>query len=87
MLPPSFNGLDGSREVRVVPPRCQLGHASKAVTILTLPEEPAPPVLKNTVHDMSSRRGVLNCDQSLIERKLRSPPLPNSVSYRPPKFF
>eukprot|EP00962_Isochrysis_galbana_P024850 scaffold7641_cov107-Isochrysis_galbana.AAC.1 len=80
MLPPSFNGLDGSKEVRVTIPRCQIGHTSKPVAVLTRPEEPAPPILKSTVHDMSSRRGVLNCDQSLIERKLRQPPLPNSMT-------
>jgi hypothetical protein len=86
MLAPTFKGLDGNREAIVrTPPHSLAGRQGKATTNIAADEADAPPLFANTVHDYSSRRGVLNCDQSLVHRKLRAPPLPNSASYQPPR--
>jgi hypothetical protein len=81
-----YQGLEGSRDAVVTVPKYTLGsHAYKA-SVDTRLDEPPPPLIANTVHDVSSRRGVLLCDQSLVHRKLREPTLPNSASHQPPRF-
>jgi hypothetical protein len=86
MLAPNFRGLDGNREAIVrTPPHSLAGRQGKATVNIASNEADPPPLIAGTVHDYSSRRGVLNCDQTLIHHKLRAPPLPNSASYQPPR--
>jgi hypothetical protein len=86
MLPPVFQGLEGTRLYPVhVPPYSLASRQGKATHNIAADEADAPPLIAGTVHDYSSRRGVLNCDQSLVHRKLRAPPIPSSASYQPPR--
>jgi hypothetical protein len=86
MLAPTFQGLEGTREAIVrTPPHSLAGRQGKATVNTAAHEADAPPLIAGTVHDYSSRRGVLNCDQSLVHRKLRAPPLPNSARHQPPR--
>jgi hypothetical protein len=85
MLAPTFQGLDGRRDAIVhMPPYSLAGRQGKATMHIAADEADPPPLIAGTVHDYSSRRGVLNCNQSLVHRKLRAPPLPNSASFQPP---
>jgi hypothetical protein len=86
MIASTFQGLDGHREAVVrTPPHSLAGRQGKATIHTAADEADPPPLIAGTVHDYSSRRGVLNCDQSLVHHKLRAPPLPNLASYQPPR--
>jgi hypothetical protein len=63
MLALTFQGLDGRREAIVrTPPHSFAGWQGKATIHIAADEADPPPLIADTVHDYSSRRGVLNCD-------------------------
>lgn len=85
---PIYSGLSNT-PLRVHTPPYTVSTASYKTSTTTFAGayEPPPPLLAGTVHDYSSRRGVLNCDRSLAETKLRRASGPNSATYATPRYF